>query len=150
MVCIECIPNYRKVGVCWQMKEEQVVQKVWWYDEREIAAYSRDRVEQELLALFPPLKAKGLRLELSCEDSLVEFQYWAILPLQKEFHAAKVFILGQVVYISEGEKPCQSASAENPNVSIIFLVYIMTLPVTHTLSVANLEFAKQPKCCSVM
>ena len=54
---------------------------------------------------------------------LVEFQYWAILPLRKELLAAKVFILGQVVYISEGEKPCRSASAENPNVSIIFLAY---------------------------
>ena len=74
MACMECAPkvNYRKVGVCWQMKEEPVVQKVWRYDEREIAAYSRDRVEQELLALFLPLKAKGLRLELSYEDSLVE------------------------------------------------------------------------------
>ena len=54
---------------------------------------------------------------------LVEFQYWAILPLRKELLAAKVFILGQVVYISEGEKLCQSASAENPNVSIIFPAY---------------------------
>ena len=54
---------------------------------------------------------------------LVEFQYWAILPLRKELHAAKVLILGQVVYISEGERLCRSASTENPNVSTIFLAY---------------------------
>lgn len=48
---------------------------------------------------------------------LVEFQYWVVLPLRKELQAAKVF------YISEGEKPCRSASTENPNVSIIFLAY---------------------------
>ena len=52
--------------------KEQVMQKVWQSDESETDAYSRDHVEQELLALFPPLKAKGLRLELSYEDSLVE------------------------------------------------------------------------------
>ena len=46
------------------------MQKVWRYDESETDAYSRDRVEQELLALFPPLKAKGLRLELSYEVSI--------------------------------------------------------------------------------
>ena len=36
MACMECAPkvNYRKVGVCWEMKEEPVVQKVWRYDER--------------------------------------------------------------------------------------------------------------------
>ncbi len=62
--------NQRKVGLHW-VRDDQVVQKVWRYDENEVDAYSRDRVEQELLALYPPLKSKGLRLEISYEDSLV-------------------------------------------------------------------------------
>ena len=41
----------------------------------------------------------------------------------KELQTAKVFILGQVVYISEGDKTCRSASTDNPNVTIIFLAY---------------------------
>ena len=68
MACTEKV-NHRKVGVCWQTEEQ--VQKVWRYIESEIDVYSHDRVEQELLALFPPLKSKGLRLELCYENSLV-------------------------------------------------------------------------------
>ncbi len=45
--------NQRKVGVSW-VTDEQLVQKVWRYDEKEVAEYIRDRVEQELLALYPP------------------------------------------------------------------------------------------------
>lgn len=40
-----------------------------------------------------------------------------------ELQTAKVFILGQVVYISEGDKTCRSASIDNPIVTIIFLAY---------------------------
>ena len=35
--------------------------------------YSCDRVEEELLVLFPVVEVKGLRLNLSYEDSLVDF-----------------------------------------------------------------------------
>ena len=48
-----------------------VSRKVWRYDDNKIAEYSWDRVEQELLELFPTLKSKGSRLEISYEDSLV-------------------------------------------------------------------------------
>ena len=48
-----------------------VSRKVWRYDDNKIAEYSRDRVEQELVALFPTLKSKGSRLEISYKHSLV-------------------------------------------------------------------------------
>ena len=51
----------------WQ-SDEGLVQKVWRFDERSIEAYGRERVEHELVELFP---LKGLRLELSYEDALV-------------------------------------------------------------------------------
>ena len=62
----------RKVRIHWQ-SDEGLVQKVWRFDERSIEAYGRERarVEQELVELFPLIKSKGLRLELSYEDSLV-------------------------------------------------------------------------------
>ncbi len=66
--------------------------------------------------------------------NLVEFQYWAVMPLQKQLQAAKVFILGQVVYISEGDKHCRSASTENPNVFVIVLAYKYH-PATNTYTI---------------
>ena len=60
----------QKAGVNW-VRDGKVIRKVWRYDDNTIAEYSRDGVEQELLALFPTLKSKGLRIEISYEDSLV-------------------------------------------------------------------------------
>ena len=60
----------RKVRIHWQ-SDEGLVQKVWRFDERSIEAYGRERVEHDLVELFPLIKSKGLRLELSYEDSLV-------------------------------------------------------------------------------
>ena len=54
----------------WQ-SDEGLVQKVWRFDERSIEAYGCERVGHELVKLFPLIKSKGLRLELSYEDSLV-------------------------------------------------------------------------------
>ena len=53
------------------MRDGKVIRKVWRYDDKKIPEYSRDRVEQEILVLFPTLKSKGLRLEIKYEDSLV-------------------------------------------------------------------------------
>ena len=64
--------NQRKVGVRWQRHDvQEFVQKVWRFDDSALDAYSRGRVEEEVLALFPALQSKGLQLELSYEDSLV-------------------------------------------------------------------------------
>ena len=60
----------RKVRIEWQ-NGEQMVHKVWRYDNENLDVYSRDRVERELADLFPLLKCKGLRFNLSYEDSLV-------------------------------------------------------------------------------
>ena len=60
----------RKGRTHWQ-SDEGLVQKVWRFDERSIEAYGRERVEHELVELFPLIKSKGLRLELSYEDSRV-------------------------------------------------------------------------------
>ena len=57
----------RKVRIHWQ-SDEGLVQKVWRFDERSIEACGRERVEQELVEL---IKSKGLRLELSYEDSFI-------------------------------------------------------------------------------
>ena len=67
---------------------------------------------------------------------LQEFDYWIVLPIQKQLQAAEVFILGQVVYISEGDKPCRSASSKNPNVSIMFLAHIY-LPESSTYTICG-------------
>ena len=60
----------QKVGVNW-VRDGKVIRKVWRYGDKKTPEYSRDHVEQELLALFPTLKSKGLRLEIRYEDSLV-------------------------------------------------------------------------------
>ena len=67
---------------------------------------------------------------------LQEFDYWTVLSIQKQLQAAEVFILGQVVYISEGDKPCRSASSKNPNVSIMFLAHTY-LPESSTYTICG-------------
>ena len=37
------------------------------------------------------------------------FQYWIVFPTNKLMHAAKVFLHGQVVYLSESSKPVRSS-----------------------------------------
>lgn len=60
----------RKVRIHWQ-SDGDLIQKVWRYNAETIHLYSRQRVETELIELFPSIEAKGFRLELSYEDSLV-------------------------------------------------------------------------------
>ena len=60
----------RKVRIHWQ-SDGDLIQKVWRYNAETIHLYSRQRVETELTELFPSIEAKGFRLELSYEDSLV-------------------------------------------------------------------------------
>ena len=60
----------RKVRIQWQ-SDEGLIQKVWRYNDQTIHLYSRDGVERELTELFPLIKSKSFRLELSYEDSLV-------------------------------------------------------------------------------
>ena len=43
----------------WQ-SDEELVQKLWIFDERSIEAYGRERVEHELVELFPLLKVSDL------------------------------------------------------------------------------------------
>ena len=73
---------------------------------------------------------------IPAHHDLQEFQYWATLPMKTELQAAKVFVLGQVVYISEGDSHCRSISSKNPNVSIIFLAY-RYLPESQTFEIAG-------------
>lgn len=62
--------SIRKVRINWQ-SDEGLVQKVWRCNTSNIDFYCREQVEQELLRLFPLLKYRGLRLELSYEDSQI-------------------------------------------------------------------------------
>ena len=49
-----------------------------------------------------------------------------MLPVEKDLKHIKVFILAQMVYISENDKPVRSACSQNPNVSVVL--------ITHTYS----------------
>ena len=49
----------RKMRIHWQ-SDEGLVQKVWIFDERNIEAYGRERVEHELVELFPLLQVSDL------------------------------------------------------------------------------------------
>ena len=69
-------------------------------------------------------------------DDVVEFHYWAVMPLTKLLKAAKVFILGQVVYLSNGDQSCRSVSKVNPDAYVIFLVHMYNAD-TNTYSVAG-------------
>ena len=51
------------------------------------------------------------------------FQYWTVFPSNKVLWSAKVFLLGQVIYLSESSKPVNSSIKENPNLSTAFNVY---------------------------
>ena len=67
---------------------------------------------------------------------VVEFHYWAVMPLTKLLKAAKVFVLGQVVYLSNGDQSCRSVSKVNPDAYVIFLVHRYNAE-TNTFSVAG-------------
>ena len=54
----------RKMRIHWQ-SDEGLVQKVWIFDERSIEAYGRERVEHELVELFPLLKVSDLKSALT-------------------------------------------------------------------------------------
>ena len=60
----------RKVRIHWQ-SDEGLVQKVRRFDEKSIEANGHEHVGHELVELFPLIKCKGLRLELSYEDCVV-------------------------------------------------------------------------------
>ena len=60
----------RKVRIEWENGQQRVL-KVWRYDAANLQIYSRKHVESELADLFPHLRSRGYRLELSYEDSLV-------------------------------------------------------------------------------
>ena len=54
---------------------------------------------------------------------LHEFEYWAVLPIGKNLKHTKVFLLAQVAYISDNDKPVRSASSQNPNVSLVLFAH---------------------------
>ena len=60
----------RKVRNEWRNGDESV-RKVWCFDAENREIYSRNHLENEQADMFPQLKSKGYRLELSYEDSLV-------------------------------------------------------------------------------
>ena len=54
------------------------------------------------------------------------YQYWTVLPTTKFVRSAKVFLLGQIIYLSESTstcKPVRSSIKTNPNLSAILNVY---------------------------
>ena len=51
------------------------------------------------------------------------FQYWTVFPTIKSVRSAKVFLLGQVIYLSESSKPVRSSIKVNPNLSAMLNVY---------------------------
>ena len=51
------------------------------------------------------------------------FQYWTVFPTNKLMRAAKVFLLGQVIYLSESSKPVRSSIKVNPSLSAMLNVY---------------------------
>ena len=54
------------------------------------------------------------------------YQYWTVLPTNKFVRSANVFLLGQIIYLSESAstcKPVRSSIKANPNMSAILNVY---------------------------
>ena len=49
---------------------QSVVKKVWRFDPRRLQDYTRSKVEQELIDLFPDVSRKNLKLSLWYEDDL--------------------------------------------------------------------------------
>lgn len=49
---------------------QSVVKKVWRFDPRRLQDYTRSKVEQELIDLFPDVSCQNLKLSLWYEDDL--------------------------------------------------------------------------------
>ena len=50
-------------------------------------------------------------------------KYWTLHPSDSTIRSAKVFILSQIIYISESEKPVQQSMKANPNTRVMLNVY---------------------------
>lgn len=59
-----------KVCVC-LMQGEMYARKVWRFDDNDIVTVWRELSESQLLEMFPKVKSRGLRLDLTYEDKLV-------------------------------------------------------------------------------
>ena len=60
-----------RVAVILHLGESATVRKVWRFDSSQRSTYTRKRIEEELLSLFPDVERKGLRFEVFYEDDLV-------------------------------------------------------------------------------
>ena len=56
------------------------------------------------------------------EHDLAIYSYWCIKPLSSSLQAAKNFLLSQVLYISQDDKPVNSSISKCPNTSVVLNV----------------------------
>ena len=101
----------KKVAISW-MRDGQAVRKVWRFDASDIEGYSIQRVERELLGLFPALKASGLRLELAYDDEMVgrvNIESDADIKAALTTFTEEEDIEFKTVYVTECVKPAHAA-----------------------------------------
>ena len=74
---------------------------------------SKDRSRRFAAGQIPFDKEPAVEHNVKCHD------FWAIFPTDKIVKSAKVFLLGQLLYISESGKPVISSMSNNPNTAIV-------------------------------
>lgn len=60
------------------------------------------------------------------EHDVATQQIWTIFPTNPLMRKAKVFLLGQIIYISESDKPVRSSMKCNPTTHVVLTVYEYT------------------------
>ena len=60
---------------------------------------------------------------ISEEHDLVNYSYWCIKCMTSSLQSAKVFLLGQVLFISQEDKPVDSSMSNCPSTSVVLYVY---------------------------
>ena len=78
---------------------------------------SKDRSKRFAVGDLP------LTSEIDLSYDIRNHQYWTLHPSDSTIRSAKVFILSQIIYISESEKPVQQSMKANPNTRIMLNVY---------------------------
>ena len=64
-----------------------------------------------------------LNAEVDTSYDIQNYQYWTIYPNNPAIKSANVFILSQIIHISESEKPVQHSMRGNPNTYVMLNVF---------------------------
>ena len=64
-----------------------------------------------------------LNAEVDTSYDVQNYQYWTIYPNNPAIKSANVFILSQIIHISESEKPVQHSMRGNPNTYVMLNVF---------------------------